>query len=326
MRVAVDAMGGDHAPRELVTGALDAVRQDSALEVILVGREPEIVAEITSQGGAPDSVRIVHAGDVIGTHESPVDTLKKRPDASILRTLQLMSAGEADAIVAAGSTGAAVAASMMTLKRLPGVRRPGIAVPMPARNPRGICLLIDAGANPDCRPHHLAQYAVMGANYYREVFEASDPRVALVSIGQEESKGNALTKEAGKLIRGSAVNFVGNIEGGDLFGGACEVGVADGFVGNIILKSAEGCAEMILSMVGELAKDDPGMARSLAAKVDYAEFGGAPLLGIDGVVMICHGRSKGRAIANAIRAGARAVASQVNENIVRGLGGVGVGQ
>jgi glycerol-3-phosphate acyltransferase PlsX len=208
----------------------------------------------------------------------------------------------------------------MTLKRLPGVRRPGIAVPMPAHNAHGVCLLIDAGANPACRPHHLHQYAIMGANYYREIFEEESPRVSLVSIGEEETKGTNLTKEAAKLLRGSALNFVGNMEGRDLFGGACEVAVADGFVGNIILKSAEGFAEMLLGMIHEvLAGSSPEALRDIARRMDYAEFGGAPLLGVDGIVMICHGRSDRRAIANAIRACTRAVAHNLNENIVRGL-------
>lgn len=320
MRVALDAMGGDHAPRELVAGALAAAAADADLHVLLVGHEDKVRAELAEQGGAPANVTVVHASDVIGMEASPVEALRKHPDASILRALQLVRKGEADGVVAAGSTGAAVAATMMTLKRLRGVRRPGIAVPMPARNKHGVCLLLDAGANPACRAHHLHQYAIMGANYYREIFDAESPRVALVSIGEEETKGTTLTKESTKLIRGTKLNFVGNIEGRDLFGGACDVAVADGFVGNIILKSAEGFAEMLLGMVKEeLAGKSPQALRDIGRRMDYAEFGGAPLLGVDGIVMICHGRSERRAIGNAIKACARALSHNLNQNIVNGL-------
>jgi glycerol-3-phosphate acyltransferase PlsX len=316
--VAVDAMGGDHAPHEVVAGSLQAARGDPSIHVVLVGRPGDVEDVVQTQGGAPDNISILHATELITMGESPVDALKKKPDASILRAVRLVAEGEADAVIAAGSTGATVAAAMMTLKRLPGVRRPGIAVPMPARNKHGVCLLLDGGANPICRPHHLYQYGVMGANYYKEIFDESDPRVALVSIGQEESKGIELTREAAQLLRESPVNFAGNVE--DIFAGDCEVGVADGFVGNIILKSAEGFAEMLLGMVNEvLAKESPAVLGSVAHRVDYAEFGGAPLLGFDGIVMICHGRSEQRAISNAIRSGVRAVQQNVNRNIVEGL-------
>ncbi|MCZ6785710.1 MAG: phosphate acyltransferase PlsX [Planctomycetota bacterium] len=319
MRIAVDAMGGDHAPHEVVAGALDAARHNKAIEVILVGDETSIRREFDQQGGAPGNVRVVHASDVVGMTESPVEAIKKRPDTSILRTIQQMHEGHADACIAAGSTGAAVAASMMTLSRLPGVRRPGIAVPFPARNRHGVCLLLDVGANPNCRPVHLAQYAVMGASYFRAMFDEAEPRVALVSIGEEESKGTELVKNAARVMRKEPLNFVGNVEGRDLFGGACEVAVTDGFVGNIILKAAEGFAEVLLGIVGELADSNPAMLKDLARRVDYAEFGGAPLLGIDGIVLICHGRSDRRAIANAVRAAAKAVTLDINAHIVAGL-------
>ena len=288
------------------------------MRIHLVGDQGRIEAEIESQGGAPDNVAVVHAGDVVQMHESPVEALRKRPDASILRACRLLRDNQADALIAAGSTGATVAACTMTLKRLRRVRRPGIAVPMPARNRHGICLLLDGGANPACRPHHLQQYAVMGANYYREMWGENNPRVALVSIGEEESKGNALTKEASALLRESDLNFVGNVE--QIFADQCEVALTDGFVGNLILKTSEAVAEMLLGMVAEvIGGSDPSAFKSLANRVDYAEFGGAPLLGLDGVVVICHGRSDRRAIANAIRAGARSIEHHINENIVRGL-------
>lgn len=318
MRVAVDAMGGDHAPHEIVAGALQAAHSDSKMRVLLVGDQERIESEFRTQGGAPDNVEVVHASDVVQMHESPVEALKKRPDASILRACQLVREDRADALIAAGSTGATVAACSISLKRLRGVKRPGIAVPMPARNRHGICLLLDGGANPSCRPDHLQQYAIMGANYYREMWGETNPRVGLVSIGEEETKGNDLTKEAGALLRDTDVNFVGNVEG--IFADKVEVALADGFVGNLILKTAEGLAEMLLGMVAEtIGGTDPAAFKSLANRVDYAEFGGAPLLGVNGVVMICHGRSDRRAIANAIRSGARAIEHHVNDNIVQGL-------
>jgi len=254
--------------------------------------------------------------------DKPVEALKARPDCSILRALNLVATGEADAVIAAGSTGAAVAAATMCLKRLPGVRRPGIAVPFPARNESGAAILIDAGANPNCRPHHLMQYAVMGANYFESVWGVKAPRVGLVSIGEEETKGTSLTQEAAVRIRGTDVNFVGNVEGRGLFGGEIDVAVADGFVGNIILKSAEGVAELLLGRVKlVLGKSDPQTFMGIAKSFDYAEFGGAPLLAVDGTVIVCHGRSDRRAISNAILVAAKAVAGHVNEHIVAGLAG-----
>jgi len=322
LRLAVDAMGGDHAPRELVAGAVEAVRKDATLEALLVGREDEIRAELDQLGEIPAGISIIHATEVVSMNDKPVEAIKARPDSSILRALQLVAKGEADAAIAAGSTGAAVAAATMCLKRLPGVRRPGIAVPFPALNKTGVALLIDAGANPSCRPHHLMQYAVMGANYFQSAYGIENPRVGLVSIGEEEGKGNNFTKEAAEKIRTTDVNFVGNVEGRGLFGGDIEVAVADGFVGNIILKSAEGVAELLLGQVKRvLGQSDPQSFRNIAKSFDYAEFGGAPLLGVDGTVIVCHGRSDRRAISNAIMVGARAVSDHVNEHIVAGLAG-----
>jgi glycerol-3-phosphate acyltransferase PlsX len=319
-------MGGDHAPAAPVAGALDAARGDPGIAVDLVGRRAELEAEVARQGDAPTNLAVVHADEVVEMADSPVEALRRRPEASILKALQRLVAGESDAFVSAGSTGAVVAASMMVLGRLPGVRRPGIAVPVPARNPHGVCLLLDAGANPNCRPHHLFQYAVMGANYYAKIFGEENPRVALISIGEEEGKGNTLTRDAAKILRKSPLRFTGNVEGRDVFGGACEVAVTDGFVGNIILKTSEGAAEMVFGMFAEaLGSRNPEALRKVMGQVDYAEWGGAPLLGVNGVVVIAHGRSDRRAIANAIRLAARAVNQQLNETIVRGLSRAGAG-
>lgn len=320
MKVAVDAMGGDYAPREVVAGGLDAARGDPSLHVVLVGQTDAVEAEIRACGGAPSNLTVHHAADVVDMGDKPVESLKRKPDCSILRTVQLVATRQADSCVAAGSTGAAVAAAMMTLPRLPGVRRPGIAVPIPARNRAGVCLLVDAGANPECRPVHLLQYGVMGSNYYRLMYGEAEPRVALVSIGEEESKGNLLVKESTRLLKRAAVRFSGNAEGKDLFRGNCDVAVADGFVGNIILKTAEGMAEFFFGLLKEILPGDPRpVLGALARRTDYAEFGGAPLLGMDGVVFISHGRSDRRAIANAIRAAARSVSANVRGELTRGL-------
>jgi glycerol-3-phosphate acyltransferase PlsX len=311
-------MGGDHAPHEVVAGALTAAHAENSLEILIVGQQDRLESELESQGGAPDNLSVVHAPDAIAMGESPVEAVKKRPEASILVACGLVREGRAQALIAAGSTGATVAACAMKLKRLKGVRRPGIAVPMPSGNRHGITLLMDAGANPACRPHHLQQYAVMGANYYREMWGEKNPRVALVSIGEEDTKGTSLTKEAATLLRETDVNFVGNVE--QIFSDRCEVALADGFVGNIVLKTAEAVGEMVFGMLAEVvAGSDPVAFKNIASRMDYAEFGGAPLLGVDGTVLICHGRSDRKAIANAIRAGARAVGHHVNDNIVKGL-------
>jgi len=312
MRVAVDAMGGDHAPRALVSGCLQAARDEPELEILLVGRREPVAAEIDAQGGATN-ISVVDAGEAVPMDEPPVEALKRRPNASILQALRLVGRGEADAVVSAGSTGATVAAALLTLKALPGVGRPAIAVPLPSRNHRGICLLLDAGANPDSRAQHLRQYAFMGVNYYRQAYGVESPRVALISMGEEEHKGTRLTREVAGLLRSSPLEFVGNVEARGLFGGACEVAVADGFVGNLILKTVEGLGELLL------AKLDENLAQSIAKEIDYAEFGAAPLLGVDGCVMICHGRSRERAIANAIRSAVRVVGQRVHGNILDGL-------
>lgn len=312
MRVAVDAMGGDHAPRALVAGCLQAARTEPGLEVLLVGRRDAVAREVAAQGGERN-VAIIDAADAVPMDEPPVEALKRRPDASILGALRLLGRGEADAVVSAGSTGATVAAALMTLKTVPGVRRPGIAVPLPASNERGVCLLLDAGANPDSRARHLQQYAFMGANYYRQAYGVDAPRVALISMGEEEHKGTQLTREVAGLLRDSPLDFVGNVEARGLFGGACEVAVANGFVGNLILKTVEGLGELLLAKLGESS------ARSILKEIDYAEFGAAPLLGVAGCVMICHGRSRERAIFNAIRAGMRTAAQRVHQTILDGL-------
>lgn len=320
MRVAVDAMGGDHAPRALVAGALEATRADDSLQVLLVGRRQELEAEIQEQGGAGPNLEVVHAEQVIAGGDRPVEAVRREQDASIRKALELVRAGRADAVVAAGSTGAIVAAAQLVLKPLPGVKRPGIAVPLPSRTTHGNCLLVDVGATPDARPQHLYQFGLMGREYVRGVYGIDEPRVGVLSTGTGDTRGTSVVQEAMALLRSAPIDFVGAIEGRDLFNGACEVAVVDGFVGNVLLKATEGCADFLFGLVSEVvAPRNPDALLSVARRVDYAELGGAPLLGADGVVIVCHGRSDARAISNAIREAVRAIEHDVNATIVRGL-------
>ncbi len=324
-RVAVDAMGGDHAPREIVRGAVAAAEADPALEQILVGDEGKIRAELPG-GHPPRGITIAHAADVIEMHESPVDALRKKPDTSIVRCMKLVLEKRADAVVSAGNTGGVVAAATFMLPRLPNCRRAGIAVPFPSRT--GACVLMDVGANIQCKPVHLVQYALMAREYAKEICGIADPRVALLSVGGEEGKGNPLVKEvfaALKAVKG--LRFIGNVEGQQIFSGEADVVVCEGFVGNVILKSAEGMAEAFLHMLFKEVGDSLGESNPqgkqvlshLKARTDYAQYGGAPLMGHEGAVFISHGRSNATAMKNAIRFADSYVGHSVNALITTAL-------
>lgn len=324
-RIAVDAMGGDHAPREIVKGALAAAAADPALEQILVGVEDRIRAEIPG-GEPPPGVTIVHAADVLEMHEHPVDALRKKPDTSIVRCMKLVLEKRADAVVSAGNTGGVVAAATFLLPRLPNCRRAGIAVPFPSRT--GHCVLMDAGANMQCKPVHLVQYAIMAREYARVVCGIDSPRVALLSVGGEEGKGNPLVKETFAAMRAvKGIDFIGNVEGQQIFGGAADVVVCEGFVGNVILKATEGLAETFLHMLLEeldvsLGHENPAVKQVLGhlkARTDYAQYGGAPLMGHDGAVFISHGRSHATAMRNAIRFADSFIGHRVNTRIAEAL-------
>jgi glycerol-3-phosphate acyltransferase PlsX len=321
----VDALGGDHAPRAIVEGALLALQRMPDVQVSLVGDRARVEATLKDLGAAPDDrLTVVHASQTIDMGENPVAALRAKPDNSISRTLLEVHEGRADAAFSAGSTGGVVAASTIHLERIRGVKRPGIAIPLPTL--KGACLVIDVGANIYCKPLHLLHYAHMAAAYARAVLGVAEPRVGILNIGEEEQKGTGLIKESAGLLRQSGLKFVGNIEGHAVFHGAADVVVCDGFVGNIVLKTAEGLAETLFTLVGgavqEAARADPALGQSLKqvlgtvrARTDYATYGGAPLLGLEGVVLIGHGRSSPEAVANAVRTGHGFVAKRVNEAI-----------
>ena len=333
MRVAVDAMGGDHAPREIVRGALDAARRFPWIErIILVGDEAAIRRDIPRLGSLPASIAIQHAGEVIGMNEPPALSVRRKRDASICRAVDLVKRGEAEAVFSAGNTGAAVAASMLKLRTLEGVDRPAIATVFPS--PEKPFVLLDAGATTDCTPQQLVQFAVMGEVYSREILRVEKPVVALLSIGQEDSKGNTTTKEAFALLEQSPLNFSGNIESHDLFKGQADVVVCDGFVGNVVLKTSESVAHTVGSWLKRECRRHPvwllgalllsGAYRRIKRQSDPAVYGGAPLLGTNGITIVGHGSSSMRAVRNAIRVAAESVRNGVNPRIVEAIQAVGV--
>jgi glycerol-3-phosphate acyltransferase PlsX len=326
MRVGIDAMGGDHAPDEQVKGALEACATLGEVDkIVLFGRKDDILARLEGVADWSRHIEIVHADQVVAMGESPVEALRGKPNSSISLMAQMHKEGQIDACISAGNTGAFVAAAQMRLRRLPRVHRPGIAIVAPTFH--GPVALCDVGANVDCRPQHLHQYGVMASVYLKTITKISSPRVGLLSIGEEEAKGNELVKKTRELLKEDpGVNFIGNVEGRDLFAGTCDVMVCDGFVGNVIIKLMEGMAEgVIRTMLTELAAAvDPETAkqaqktiRTVMAKYDYNEYGGAPLLGVDGICIICHGASSYRGIMNAVRVARTFSKYQLNEQITQ---------
>ncbi len=313
MRVALDAMGGDDAPRVAVAGAVAAAR--SGVEVVLVGREGDVRAQLagyTDAAGLP--VDVVHAPDVVEMHEAPASAVRRKRDSSIAVATRLLVEGRADALYSAGNSGAVMAAALFTLGRIEGVHRPAIGAVVPLLS--GHCFLVDAGANVDCEAYHLLQFAQLGAAYMEHVYDVRNPRVGLVSNGEEETKGNALVQSAHALLRASDLNFVGNVEGKDITSGAADVAVCDGFTGNVMLKLAEGVQDLIFGLIRGAVSERlryrlagavlrPAL-RGAARRLDYSEVGGAPLLGVRGAVFIGHGRSNEKAVANGIRTAAAA--------------------
>ncbi|MCL6560324.1 MAG: phosphate acyltransferase PlsX [Firmicutes bacterium] len=307
MKIAVDAMGGDYAPREIVKGALQAAT-DYQLKVILVGDEEKIGAELgdCDTGGL---VSIVHAPEVIEMREHPAVAVRRKKNSSIVRATRLVKEGEAGALVSAGSTGAAMASALLGLGRIKGIDRPAIAGVLPSE--KGFTVLLDVGANVDCKPHHLLQFGVMGYLYAKKILGVPNPRVGLLSNGEEETKGNETTLAAFPLLQNAGINFIGNVEGRDIFRGTVDVVVCDGFVGNIVLKAGEGMAGALFKMMKEeitkswLAKMGTVMAepalKGFQRRLDYAEYGGAPLLGIKGIVIKCHGSANSKAVKYGIR-------------------------
>jgi glycerol-3-phosphate acyltransferase PlsX len=306
MKVAVDAMGGDHGPEVVVEGAVNAARE-YGIEVILVGQEAILQALLDRYHVGSLPVSIKHASQVVGMDESPADSLRRKKDSTIKVAFELLASGQVHAVVSAGNSGATLATAMVTLGRINSVR-PAIATLIPTLKQPAI--MIDVGANVDCKPVHLLQFGLMGAVFAQVRLQKKSPRVGLLSIGEEDSKGNQQVKKAYDLLASSCLNFVGNVEGREVFKGDVDVIVCDGFVGNICLKLSEGLAESMIEMmkkemnVSLAAKTGYLLARTalhrFKKRVDYAEYGGAPLLGVSGVVIICHGRSGAKAMKNAI--------------------------
>lgn len=327
--IAVDAMGGDYAPQAMVEGALQAARA-YGVRVLLVGKSGQLQVELAAHDAANLNLEIVPAGEVIAMDESPVKALKRKPDSSVRVATLRVRDGQAQGVVSAGNTGASMAAAKMELGALPGVDRPALASIFPTKT-GGAAVLLDVGANVDSRPNHLLQFAVMGEVYYRVAFGAPRPRVGLLSIGEEASKGNEVVRETHRRLRDSPLNFdfVGNVEGRDLFSGEVDVVVCDGFIGNVALKISEGTAEALASMLKEAlsstlaAKAGAVLSRQafedFKKRIDYSEYGGALLLGVKGVCVVCHGRSNANAVKNAIRIAANCVEAGTNEKIEREL-------
>ncbi len=325
MRIAIDAMGGDYAPESVVAGVVDSLSSlNGTHELLLVGDKPRI-EDLLSKHGVAENERLViqHASEVVGMDESPSITLRKKKNSSIAVCASLAKAREVDGLLSAGNTGAVVAATKLRLRFLKGVERPAIATPIPTAD--GVSLMLDAGANVDSKPYNLLQFAAMGSAYSQYILGKENPRIGLLSIGEESTKGNDLTKETFKLLEASPLNFMGNIEGRDIFYNKVDVIVTDGFVGNIVLKVLESMPYLFKNVVlKEIKKNLLAQAGALLLQPalkkfvkqgDYAEYGGAPLLGVDGICIISHGSSSPKAIKNAIKLAVELSKFEINRHI-----------
>jgi glycerol-3-phosphate acyltransferase PlsX len=320
-------MGGDHAPRAVVQGALEAIEAKPDRRIILVGREDKLRAQVCKLGKKEfmDNVSFVHAPEVIEMGEEPLSGLRRKKRSSIGEAANLVKRGEAVAMISAGNTGAVVTATKLKWRFLKGIERPGIATYLPT--PWGVSLLIDAGANINCKPAHLLGFAIMGDAFARLVQKKHNPKVGLLSIGSERTKGDALVKETFELLERAKLNFIGNVEGRDVYGYKVDVVVSDGFVGNVVLKCTEGLVWAMMKMIREEVRKSlwnkiGGLIlkrsfASIARRGDYTEYGGAPLIGVNGNCIICHGSSNAKAIRNAIRVAEIFVQYGVNEYIMQ---------
>lgn len=321
MKIAVDAMGGDYAPEEVVLGAIEAVKAYK-YDVVLVGDEKKI-RKVMAEHGSEESERltIVHAAEVIEMDEHPAQAIRKKKDASIVVATRLVKEGVCDAVVAPGSTGAAVTAALLGLGRIKGIERPCIATPIPSK--KGVSVLLDSGANSDSKPKHLVQAAIMGTHYAKYIFNIESPKIGLLNIGAEASKGNELSQTTYPMLEATkTISFYGNIEGRDITDGIVDVVVCDGFVGNVILKFGEGIALFIMQLVKDSIRKGGILAKlgamavmpafkHLKKRLDFTEYGGAPLLGVDGSFIICHGSSKAKTIRHAVRVAGELVEEDV---------------
>ena len=326
MRIAVDAMGGDHAPREIVRGAIDYANSSTTDEVILVGDVPRLEREVATYGqGQPASVRLVDAPEVIGMGEHPATALRTKRRSSIVVATNLVRDGEADAVVSAGSTGATMAAAVFRLGRIEGIDRP--ALPAHMLTPTGPVMLLDVGANVDSDAENLVQFAAMGAIFAEHVLHVENPRIGLLNIGEEIEKGHAMAREAHEKLADADLRFVGNVEAHDMIAHRADVVVCDGFVGNVVIKFFEGITSFIFRALREdlqqgpiaplaLLALKPGFDR-MKARFDYERYGGAPLLGVKGVSIVTHGRAKARMIENAIRVASESAHARVPDLIAQ---------
>ena len=331
MRIAVDVMGADRGPAEIVAGGVAALKKFADINVLLAGDQAAIDAALAGHRLSSDVRRrleVRHASQVVEMSEK-IDSIRKKPDSSLVRAMEAVRDGHADAVVAVGNTAATVAVSWITLGRLEGVPRPGIAVPIPTMSGGLPCVVVDMGANTRPQPKHLAVYGLMASRYSECIFGAKNPAVGLLNVGEEQGKGNDFLRESYELLSKQPINFVGNVEGNDIFKGEVQVVVCDGFVGNAVLKAIEGSASLLMTVLRQELTKGPfvkfGAAlcrkafRSMRARLDYAAYGGAPLLGVKGVCIIGHGRSNAGAVSNAIRVARESVASNLNEVIVESL-------
>src|SRR5437660_2407089 len=334
VRVALDAMGGDNAPGEIVLGAVQAARE-YGIGVYLVGREEVIRTELARHDTSGLDLPIIHTDEVIEMDEHPANAVRRKKNASMTLALQLVRDGAALGAVSAGNSGAVMAASLFTLKRIPGVERPALGGVFPTKE--SVCLVIDIGANTDCKPEYLQQFALMGSIYMQRIFHISSPRVGLLANGEEETKGNQQVIETHQLLKKNAstlgLNFIGNVEGRDIPAGGADVVVCDGFVGNVVLKLSEGLAETLMGLLRTQMTSTalsklaalilrPGL-RKVFKRLDYAAYGGVPLLGVNGSAIVAHGRSNAKAIKNALRVARQTAETGVAKAIAEGLAKLG---
>ncbi|OVE79192.1 hypothetical protein BVY01_03240 [bacterium I07] len=330
MRIAVDAMGGDKAPEAIVTGAIEAARKaNGRYEVVLVGDQARVESELQNHHFIKDlPLSIVHASQAVGMHESPARSLRQKPDSSIAVATQLHKKGDVQAVVSAGNTGAALAAALFLLKPIEGVQRPAIGTFVPHES--GVCFVIDVGTNVDCKPEHMLQFGIMGSIFMNHLVDLETPRVGLLNIGEEESKGNETVQAAYSLLKQGPLNFIGNVEGRDIMRGKADVVVCDGFTGNVLIKFGESLARMIaLTLRRKIGGNIVGNIghylirpkfRKLLKLFDYQEYGGAPLLGVRGNCIIAHGSSRPRAIRNAIEEAWKMNRERIAERIEQQIG------
>ncbi|MDD4980900.1 MAG: phosphate acyltransferase PlsX [Candidatus Omnitrophica bacterium] len=326
MKIVVDAMGGDHAPRVVIEGAIAAVKE-YGVEIILTGNEAQIAPLLKKTRYRGSAITIVHTEEVIGMSESAATSVRRKRNSSIVVGLELVKEGKAEAFFSAGNTGAVVCAAALGLGLLPGIERPGIALVIPTL--KGISLVIDVGANIDSKPSQLLQYGIMSDVYSRCILNKPNPSVGLLNIGEEETKGTEFMKETHELFEKSRLNFIGNVEGKDLFSGKSDIIVCDGFIGNIALKVSESAAEAMGVFLKRHLMNNPlgklgllllrGSLMRFKKEMDYSEYGGAPLLGVNGVVIIGHGRSNTKAIKNAVRVAKEEVERQFNEKVLEAI-------